>query len=118
ADDASAPATNDAPATATDDASAPATDDAPATATDDASAPATNDAPATATDDEPATATDDAPAAAPDESASRTTDLDVLLDLIDARLEDGRLLAPDGDGATAYFEQALALSSFDPRLLT
>src|SRR5690606_10261322 len=54
----------------------------------------------------------------PDESAPRTTDNDVLLDLIDASLEDGRLLAPDGDGATAYFAQALALSSFDPRLLT
>ncbi len=60
----------------------------------------------------------DEPDASEMPAAAAGTEIDFLLDLIDARLVDGRLLAPYGDSAVGYFEQAMALNPLDPRLLT
>src|SRR5690606_35485750 len=65
----------------------------------------------------PTLAPDAPPAAEPDLAAPPVDGLAALLDLIDARLADGRLLTADSDSAKAYFEQALRLNPLDPRLL-
>src|SRR5690606_39085948 len=68
-------------------------------------------------DARPADVDADARAAADAEgSVASNPELDALLELIDARLADGRLIT-DGDSARAYFEQAMRLNPLDPRLV-
>ena len=61
---------------------------------------------------------DAAPAAEPEPRAATDVEFDRLLDLVDVRLADGRLLTPYDDSAVRYFERAMARNPLDPRLLT